>query len=57
MLSALMQDPGALTSVRFSMCPECQKKYKAADFGKMRQDLMDYLKKAGAKIAPVEKSK
>ena len=55
--SALMQDPGAEWGARFSMCPECQKKYKEADFDKIHRDLISYLKSAGVKIVPAEKAR
>ena len=37
------------------MCPACQEEYKKADYDKMHNDLMEYLKKAGAKIVSAEK--
>ena len=40
--------------VRPAMCPECQKKYKEADFGKIHDDLISYLRNAGATIVPTE---
>jgi hypothetical protein len=41
---------GGASWVRFQMCPACQADYAKADFGKIHNELIDYLKKAGVKI-------
>ena len=36
----------------FAVCPECQERCKTMDFKKIHEDLIDYLRKTGATIAP-----
>ena len=49
-LFSIRPDYFAVKTGVFGICPACQEEYKKVDFDKIHNDLMDYLKKAGAKI-------